>query len=276
MWLGAALLTALIFGTNNTIFKWGVTRRYATEAIQFFFYATAFLLVFGYGMVTRAFQPTPLSLLLGAAIGFLNGNGNIQMSRAYEDGPASLVSPLIAGNTVLSVLAAGLIFHESISLIHWAGIFLIFGSVIAMQYKPSSGGKKESGKWLFHVVIAMLCFGFVGIFMKTAAQYQIQSLDLLVAMYGGGALYLVLGMKKSWYRSGEIQTGVVVAVLSVIGYYSYFYALTTGVASIVYPVVSLNCLVVMAGGYYFFAERLKQYQLIGVGTALLGLVLTRV
>lgn len=276
MWLAAALLTALCFGTNNTIFKWGVIQRYSSRAIQFFFYVTAFLLVFGFGMATHAFHPNPVSLLLGSLIGLLNATGNIQMTRAYEHGPASLISPLVAGNTVLSVLAAGLLFHESITTIHWVGILLIFGSVIAIQYQPGKGSHAESGPWLFRVLLTMLCFGSVGILMKTSAYLGIQSLDVLVAMYGGGSIYLALGMKRSWFRRGEMQTGTIVGFLSSIGYASYFYALNTGIASVVFPVISLNCLVVMAGGYYFFAERLKRHQLIGVGTALLGLVLTRI
>lgn len=276
MWLAAALLTALCFGTNNTIFKWGTIQRYSTAAIQFFFYVTAFMLVFGFGLATRAFHPSPVSLLLGCLIGLLNATGNIQLTRAFEHGPASLISPLVAGNIVLPVLAAGLLFHESITMIHWVGILLIFASVIAMQYRPGQGRPTASGPWFLQVLLTMLCFGSVGILMKTSAYYHIQSIDVLVAMYGGGSIYLALGMKRSWFQRGEMQTGVIVAFLSSVGYAGYFYALNTGVASIVYPVVSLNSLVVMAGGYYFFAERLKRYQLIGVGTALLGLVLTRI
>lgn len=276
MWLAAALLTALCFGTNNIVLKWGAIQRYANAGLQFFYYAVSFLLVFGYGMVTDAFQPSLLSLGFGALIGILNAVGNIHLTHAYERGPASLVSPLVASNTVLSVLAAGLVFHESIPLVHWVGIVLIFGSVLAIQYKPGQGVQVRDNSWILRVLVAVFAFGFVGILMKGSSFYQLQPLDVLVAMYGGGTIYLAFGFKRSWFRRGEMQAGAIVGLLSAIGYSSYFYALNNGVASVIFPVVSLNCLIVMAGGYLFFAERLKRYQLIGVGTALLGLVLTKV
>jgi uncharacterized membrane protein len=73
----------------------------------------------------------------------------------------------------------------------------------------------------------------------------------------------------------EFRVGATVAFFSVIGFSCYFYALTTGVASIVFPVVSLNCLIVVILGCYLFKERLKAYQLIGIATALCGLILTK-
>lgn len=276
MWLPAALLTALCFGTNNTLFKWGLTRHMPTAAVQFLFNATAFCLLLGLGIATRSLHAIPLALVMGAVMGCLNATGNIEMTLAYEDGPASLVSPLVAGNTVIAVLASAVLFHEAIEPVHWVGILLIFGSVVAMQYRPSQEGQVESGPWLRRVLLAMLFFGAVGTLMKTATYLEFQPLDVLVALYAGGALSLLPQARRSWFQLRTVETGAVTGCLSVIGYVCYFYALDHGVASIVFPVVSLNCLVVMAGGYFLFAERLKRHQLIGVATALLGLVLTRI
>jgi len=276
VWLAAALLTALCFGTNNTLFKWGLTQRMPTAAIQFLFHATAFFLILGLGLATHSLHAVPRALMIGAVIGCLNATGNIQMTRAYEDGPASLVAPLVACNTVVAVLASAILFQESIAPVHWAGIVMIFGSVLAMQYRPHREGRVESGPWLRRVVLAMLFFGTVGTLMKTATYLELHTFDVLVALYAGGALSLLPQARRSWFERRTVETGAVAGCLSVIGHVSYFYALGHGVASIVFPVVSLNCLVVMAGGYLLFSERLKRYQLVGVATALLGLVLTRI
>ncbi|MFP3500016.1 EamA family transporter, partial [Pseudomonas sp. SIMBA_059] len=62
----------------------------------------------------------------------------------------------------------------------------------------------------------------------------------------------------------------------VVGYSSYFFALKTGVASIVFPIVSLSCLVVVLGSCLLFKEKLRNYQIIGILTAVAGIVLTKI
>ncbi|WP_047150342.1 DMT family transporter [Aneurinibacillus tyrosinisolvens] len=276
MWLLAALTTAVCFGVNNTIFKWSTGRGMSKVNIQFFFYLTAFLLTLIYGLAVHALQPNIVSILLGAAIGVLNANGNIQMARAFEKGPASLTSPLIAANAIFPVLAAGVIFHEQIPFLHWTGILCMLGSVVVIQYTPGGAGTSEYAPWIVRIILAVLSFGILGVLMKSSSYLHIGSMDMLVAMYGGGGLYLAAGLRKQKPDRNEARIGACVGMLSIIGFSCYFYALQSGVASIVFPVVSLNCLVVILAGCYLFKERLKLYQLFGICTALLGLVLTKV
>lgn len=276
MWLIAALTTACCFGLNNTLFKWSSAKQLSKINIQFFFYFFAFILTLFYGVATQSFQVNWISVLLGATIGILNANGNIQMSRAFEKGPASLTSPLIAANAIFPVLSAGLIFHEKIPMIHWMGILIMMIAVVIIQYSPGSKMNANYGPWIVRIVLAVLSFGTLGILMKTSSYLQIQSLDVLVSMYGGGSFYLLFSLGREKVQWKETQIGILVSILSVFGFSCYFYALQTGIASIVFPVVSLNCLVVVLAGCYLFKERLKFYQLFGIFAAVIGLVLTKV
>jgi drug/metabolite transporter (DMT)-like permease len=276
MWLFAALTTAACFGVNNTIFKWSATRGLSKINIQFFFYLVAFLIMLGYGLSIDGLHMNVTSLILGSLIGILNANGNIQMSRAFEKGPASLTSPLVASNAIFPVLAAGVIFHEQIPFLHWLGIFCMLGSVVVIQYTPGSKQKTEYLPWIIRIVLAVLSFGILGILMKSSSYLQLSSLDMLVAMYGGGSLYLAVWLGRERVQLRETKIGALVGIVSVVGYSAYFYALQHGIASIVFPVVSLNCLVVILAGCYLFKERLKRYQVVGICTALLGLVLTKI
>jgi drug/metabolite transporter (DMT)-like permease len=96
MWIAAALVTMVCFGTNNTIFKWSTQKRVSKVHIQFYFYFVAFLLTIGFAIVVNGtIHLNLITILLGAFIGILNANGNIQMSKAFEKGPASLTSPLV-------------------------------------------------------------------------------------------------------------------------------------------------------------------------------------
>ena len=278
MWIAAALVTTLSFGMNNTIFKWSTSRGLSKVHIQFFFYVVAFILTLGYGMSMEALKFNFLATVLGGLIGILNANGNIQMSRAFEKGPASLTSPLIGANAIFPILGAAIIYHEHISLLHWLGIVVILGSAMLIQYSPGSTSNTEYGPWLVRVLLAILSFGTLGILMKTTSYYQISALQTLVGMYGGGSVYLgitSLRQKENWQRS-EANIGSIVGLVSVIGYSCYFYALHKGTASIIFPIVSLNCLVVILAGCWIFKEKLKPFQLVGIFSALLGIVFTKI
>lgn len=278
MWIGAALLTTVSFGTNNTIFKWSTGNGLSKVHIQFFFYFVAFLLTLGYAIATGPLHLNVMTIILGSLIGILNANGNIQMSKAFEKGPASLTSPIIGTNAFLPILSAAIIFHEHVTIFQWIGIIVMLGSALVIQYAPNSNYNLNYLPWIFRIVLAILSFGILGILMKTTSYLHIDSLNTLIAMYGGGSVYLAICSvfcRDHWKRS-EVSVGAIVGLISVIGYSSYFYALKTGMASIVFPIVSLNCLVVVFAGYWFFKEKLKLYQIIGVISALLGIVFTKI
>lgn len=279
MWLIAAILTTFCFGTNNAIFKWSTGKGFSKINIQFFFYFSAFILTLAYSIVSKSLELNLLTVALGALIGVLNTNGNIQMSKAFEKGPASLTSPIISANAIFPVLSAGLIFHEQISTIQWSGILLMLVSAVVIQYRPNQGNSNTNYKpWIFRIVLAILSFGVLGVLMKLSSILHISSLNILISMYGGGSVYLfILNVKgKEKIRLSEVKIGVLVGSISIAGFSSYFYALQTGIASIVFPVVSLNCLIVVFAGCFLFKEKLRIYQIVGVISALLGIVLTKI
>lgn len=278
MWIVAAFITTLSFGINNTIFKWSTSRHLSKVHIQFFFYLVAFLITLGYGVIAGALEFNFMAMVLGGLIGILNANGNIQMSRAFEKGPASLTSPLVGANAIFPILGAAIIFHEQISLLQWLGIVFILGSALVIQYSRGSNRGTEYGPWLFRVLLAILSFGILGILMKTTSYLQISSLNTLICMYGGGSIYLGITSireKEHWQRK-EANIGSLVGLISVIGYSCYFYALQEGTASIIFPIVSLNCLVVILAGIWLFKEKIKMYQLVGIFSALLGIIFTKI
>ncbi|MBA2875201.1 DMT family transporter [Thermaerobacillus caldiproteolyticus] len=275
MWLLAAVLTAVCFGINNTLFKWSTRHSMSKQHIQLYFYLVAFIMMVSYGWMNEVLHPSLVSVCLGALVGICNATGNLQMSIAFEKGPASLTAPLIAVNAIFPVLAAGIVFDEHIPLLHWLGILCMLCSVAVIQYTPNEKGNHEYIPWLGHIGVAIISFGAVGVLMKVCSTLGIGSLDVLTAMYGGGSLYLLLRYGKEKGQKQEFRLGATIALFSVIGFSCYFYALNEGIATIVFPVVSLNCLVVVMTGCYIFKEKLKAYQIVGIVTALFGLILTK-
>lgn len=278
MWIGAALATMFCFGTNNMIFKWSTTKGYSKIHIQLFFYLIAFFIAFSYGLWIGIHEMNLATLVLGALIGILNTNGNIQMSKAFEKGPASITSSLISLNTIIPILSAALIFHEHITVLQWTGIIIMLCSAVVIQYSPSNQMQIDYLPWMLRICFAILSLGILGILMKASTYLHIQPMNTLICMYGGGAVYLLVNclLQKENWQASEAKIGAVVGLLSVIAYSCYFFALQKGIASVVFSIVSLSCLVVVCGSYLIFHERLKTYQVIGVLTALLGIIFTKI
>lgn len=278
MWLGAALLTMFCFGINNMIFKWSTTKRYSKVHIQLYFYLIAFILTLVIGLYIGIHNMNLVTIVLGGLIGILNTNANIQMSKAFEKGPTSITSSLISMNTIIPVLSAFLIFHEHITLIHWLGIIIMLCSAVVIQYSPSSNSHVDYFPWILRIGFAFLSLGILGVLMKASTYLNIQPLNTLICMYGGGTIYLILNslIQKEHWQQSEVKIGTVVGMLSVVGYSCYFFALENGIASIVFPIVSLSCLVVVCGSLLIFHEKLKMYQIVGVITALLGIIFTKI
>jgi drug/metabolite transporter (DMT)-like permease len=279
MWFFGTILTTICFGINNAIFKWSTVKGYSKVNLQFFFYFSAFILTFAYGIASDSIQLNVTVIILGSLIGILNTCGNIQMSKAYEKGPASITALIVSSNAILPVLSAGLIFHEKISTIQWVGIAIILSSVVAIQYKPKQAQVTSNySSWLFRMLLAFLSFGTLGVLMKFASNLDISSINLFISLYGGGSVYLFLMILsgKEKITMPVVKLGALVGVISLTGYSSYFFALQTGIASIVFPIVSLNCLVVVFVGCIIFKEKLKIYQIVGVLSALMGIVLTKI
>jgi drug/metabolite transporter (DMT)-like permease len=154
----------------------------------------------------------------------------------------------------------------------------MLGSAMVIQYTSEKNRRTNYIPWIIRVGLAVISFGLLGILMKTSSYLQINSIDILIAMYGGGSVYLLFCslIKKEKWQMSEANMGSIVGLISILGYSCYFYALNSGTASIVFPIVSLNCLVVVLAGVLLFKEKLKRYQVIGVFTALLGIIFTKI
>jgi drug/metabolite transporter (DMT)-like permease len=281
LWLVSAFGTTLCFGINNTLFKWGTTRNLSKMFLQFIFYAVAFLLVLLVAFLKHDLHPSWSVALYGSLIGILNANGNIQMTRAFEKGPASITSTLIAMNSIIVILATAIFYPEPISLLHWAGILLMIGAAIVVQYQPSRTTQRFAYKpWLLRCGLAIVSIGCVGFVLKMVSYQHVDFFNMLVSMYGGGTVFLAFFVQKDLAHLTEHKTEMklasIIGIVSTVGYACYLFALQNGPASVVYPVISLNCIVVMFAGLLLFKERLKTYQLFGIVFALCGLVLTKV
>ncbi|MEK1830573.1 EamA family transporter [Priestia megaterium] len=257
----AALGTAFCFGVNNTLYKWGTLQHLSGVCIQLFFYWISFFIILLFSFITRNFEFHALSVLIGASIGILNTNGNIQMTKAFEKGPASITSTIIAMNTVIVILITSLLFPQSIPLTNWIGIIIILCGAIVIQYQPYKTTTTEYKIWILSCCLALISIGSVGVAMKVSTLHHISISEMLISIYGGGAIYSSILSRKEFKKlptyKVEMKIGGLVSILSIVGYICYLFALKEGPSSVVYPIVNLNCIVVLIGSLIIFKEKLK-------------------
>lgn len=279
LWFLAALGTALCFGVNNTLFKWGTLKHLSKVSIQLFFYWISFFIILIITCLNGHLELHLFPILTGAIIGVLNANGNLQMSKAFENGPASITSTIVAMNTVIVVLATSVLFPQAIPLTNWIGIFVIVCAAIIIQYQPQKTTTSNYKLWILSCGLALVSIGMVGIVMKFGSFHHYGMEEILLSMYAGGAVYLSVLSRKELRRlhtyKTEVKVGLLVGVLSTVGYSCYLFALKEGPSSVVYPIVSLSCVVVLFGSILVFKEKLKKYQVFGIILTLCGVVLTK-
>lgn len=280
LWFLAALGTSFCFGLSSTLFKWGATKGLSTGRVQFFYYTIATCLVLSYGILRREVEMTLLSLSIGGIAGALNAYGNLQMTKAFQKGPASITSMIIAANVVLGIVATAIFFPESLSIWHWSGIALLLGSTAIVQRLPEKGNHIEHRSWLLHCIFALISIGLAGFFLKIASEYKIDFLSTLVALFAGGWVFLSITsykeLKHTFIQKQELYIGALAGLTMAAGYSLYLYSLNAGSASIVFTIISLNALVVVIASVVLFGERLKAYQVMGLIIALVGLTLTKI
>lgn len=95
-------------------------------------------------------------------------------------------------------------------------------------------------------------------------------------MYGGGAIYLTILARKKFKQIFVRKFELKVGILNTIAYNCYLFALKEDPSSVVYPIISLNCVVVLMGSLIIFKKWLKKYQLVGIFLTLCGVVLTKI
>ncbi|WP_290587924.1 DMT family transporter [Alicyclobacillus sp.] len=124
-------------------------------------------------------------------------------------------------------------------------------------------------------------FGFAGFLLKVASESGVTFFSTLTAMFGGGLGFVTATTCRELVHTRsnkrmELSIGAVSGFIMAISYSCYLYSLTTGPASIVFPIISLNALVVVIAGVIVFGERLKSIQVLGIFLAFTGVILTRV
>jgi len=277
MWIIAAIFSSLFAGLTSILAKCGIKKTDSDVATAV---RTIVVLIFSWIMVgvVGSFDTigdiSPKSLLFLVLSGFATGASWICYFKALSMADVNKVVPIDKSSTVLTVLAAIILFNETNNLtVKLIGTFLIGAGVLMMVEKKQTGDVKEKRSWIIYAVGAAVFAAATSILAKIGIEGVESNLGTairtivvlimawaIVFMKGKGGQVKKIDRRELMFISlSGIATGA--------SWLFYYYAIQTGIVSVVVPIDKLSILVSVGFSYIVFKEKLSKKA--GAGLALM-------
>ncbi len=271
---GLALIASLCYGVSNFVGP-AISRDLPVYSVLLAGQVVAFCVSALVVAATRL--PMPDAEVFGGAAlaGMGNALGLIAFYRAASLGPLSIVTPIGSLGAIVPVLA-GLASGEALGPVKLAGLVLALGGIAFASRRQDGpeaarGDARAAGLW---ALAAALGFGLFLTFMAPASEggvfwaVMLSRVSLLVVMVGAAVL-LTAPLRLPVRRLPRVA---IPGLLLFAGTLAYSQATREGDLSVVSVLGSLFPLVTVCLAFAF-GERLSRLQALGVGAAIVGVVL---
>ena len=269
-----ALFSLGFLGTSDFLYKWG--HRWDLRAgpfmlVQNFAYMpTAFGLAWFRGEILWS-----QGLWLGFLNGFLAFGAFLFILLAMRKGEAVTLIPIVRLNFAVTAILTIAIIGEEITLIKGAALALAALAVLAGGSGILSGGGDRGALTL--AASAMCLFGCIGLFYKIGLGMGAAPAAMTVAQSIGvfcSTLPFFILMRDPLPRSGgALWIPLVCGVLTSSSYVSLAVGFTYGDAVVVAPIAQLSFVLTGLLAVLFLKERLSFRKGMGVGFAVLSVLL---
>ncbi len=131
--------------------------------------------------------------------------------------------------------------------------------------------------WIALAVVALFLFGASRIlYIKASAQEAIPEDKFLRSLYFAGLATMSPLALAEWHRFtiGNIYSGIVLGLLSVLGSLALYRAVSVSSPSIVNVIIGLNFIIPLVVGLLVLKEKLTYLQTIGLALALITIILS--
>lgn len=286
MWLLMAVLSAVFAGVTSILAKCGIKKTDSDVATAL---RTVVVLAFSWLMVAVTGSYTPLgqletrSLVFLVLSGLATGASWICYFKALSIGNVNQVVPVDKSSTVLTVLLAVVLFHETANLaVKLVGTALLAVGIYLMVEKKPAQEKKAARGWLVYAVGSAVFAALTSVLAKLGVRDVASNLATairtgvvlvmawaIVLMRGKGPQLKSLdGRELGFIALSGLATGA--------SWLCYYYAVQHGVLSVVVPIDKLSVVVSVAFSYFVFREKLGRKALAGLGLMVAGTLLMAV
>ena len=286
MWLFMAVLSAVFAGVTSILAKCGIKKTDSDVATAL---RTVVVLAFSWLMVAVTRTYTPLGQLETRSLVFLilsglaTGASWICYFKALSLGNVNQVVPVDKSSTVLTVLLAIILFHETANLaLKLAGTALLAVGVFLMVEKKQVQAKTASRGWLIYAIGSAVFAALTSILAKLGVRDVASNLATAirtgVVLVMAWVIVLMKG-KAPQVKSLDAKELVFIALSGLAtgaSWLCYYYAVQHGILSVVVPIDKLSVVVTVAFSYFVFHEKLSRKALAGLGLMVVGTLLMAV
>ena len=281
MWIAAAVLSAFFAGVTSILAKCGIRHTDSDVATAL---RTVVVLAFSWLMVLVAGSAGEIASLSGRSLLFLilsglaTGASWICYFKALSIGDVNKVVPVDKSSTVLTVLLAILLFHETPNLpVKRAGTALrLVGALLMVERKPSTPSAAQGLSWLPWAVGSAVFAALTSILAKVGIS-GVES-NLGTAIRTGVVLVMAWGIvflkgKQHQVRTIDRREAGFIALSGVAtgaSWLCYYYAIQHGVVSVVVPIDKMSILVSVGFSRVFLGERLSRRAALGLSLMAAG------
>ncbi len=280
MWLIMAILSAFFAGITSILAKCGIKK---TDSDVVTALRTVVVLLFSWIMVFVVGSAGTITEIDGKSLVFLilsglaTGASWICYFKALSMGDVNKVVPIDKSSTILSVLAAIILFGEiqnlAVKLI--GTVILAIGIFLMIEKKQGDGIYEERG-WMIYAVLSAIFAALTSILAKigiTGVESNLgtairTSVVLVMA-------WVIVFMKKKQMQIKDVNKKELAyiffsGIATGASWLCYYYAIQNGIVSVVVPIDKLSIIVTVIFSYLVFKEKLSKKAFIGLLLMVLG------
>lgn len=274
-------LLALTGWATGDIFITIVSRKYGNKLT--FLYWMVISLILSLLYLPFAGEITDWSYLgIAVGISFISFIANFSYFKALEIGIASLVGTIAGSFAIVTVPLSIILFKESLSLIAAIGIiFVIIGLILAsLKFEEIKSKKLTSVLSDPGVIFALFTMIAWGVYW-TLIRFPVEKIGWYYSAIPNYFFFVILfffhevkGKMSTVAKDKKILLiCIVMSMFTVMANFSYNLGITYGYTSIVAPVAGASPILFVILARFIFKDRLNHQQLVGIISALAGIVL---
>lgn len=276
MWIVMAVLSAFFAGITSVLAKCGIKRTdsdIATALRTAIVLLFAWIMVFITGSMESAADLGMKSLFFLILSGLATGASWLCYFKALSIGDVNKVAPIDKSSTVLVVLLAIVIFHETehlpFKLIGTA--VLTIGIYLMVEKKESEGTAANSRRISYLMAVLSAVFAALTSILAKIGITGIES-NLATAIRTGVVLVMAWLIVFAKGKQSQVRTTdrkemtfiFLSGITTGASWLCYYYAIQNGVVSVVVPIDKMSIVVTVAFSYLVLKEKLTVKAWIGL------------
>jgi len=283
LWIIVAVLSAFFAGLTSILAKCGIKKTdsdLATALRTIVVLIFSWVMVFIVGSQATIGQIGQKSLLFLILSGFATGASWICYFKALSMGNINKVVPIDKSSTILTVLLAIICFDERSNLaIKLIATAILAAGIFLMVEKKKTKEKDEGKGWMIYAVLAAVFAALTSILAKVGISGVESNLGTAIRT----AVVLVMAWVIVFARGKQKQLATLdkkeLVFISLSGiatgasWLCYYYAIQTGIVSVVVPIDKLSIVFTVAFSYIVFKEKLSLKASVGLGLMVVATLL---